>query len=142
MKEALIYLVLLVSKKDNYVYNYCYHFFANEYKYPLEDNLRCIRDKKIENVRSIEEIQNEDYTTDDEELYETRLREIKQEYKVISMELLEYYDKLKKEIPTEADMQIEILLDRLNIRKFNLDEYVQIKKEIDREIKLDNLGIK
>jgi hypothetical protein len=139
-KEKLIYVVLLINKKDKYDYLYTYSFNTNIN--PMYDDLRCIRKEEIDVVRSIEEIQNEDYTTDDIEIYETRLREIKGEYEVISMELLDHLDQINSELlKNDAELQIESLLDNLGITKYKLNEYTEIKKRIIRDNKLNSLGI-
>lgn len=109
MKESLIYVILLVTRGNEYEYEYTYYSPTNTN--PMDDDLRCIRKKDIENVRSLEEIENEDYTIDDNELYEIRLREIRAEYKIISEELLDYTNLIEKELgKQEGTLQIELLL--------------------------------
>lgn len=137
MKESLIYVILLVKRGNEYVYNYCYHFTN-----PIDDDLKCIRNENIDDVQSIEEIENEHYTIDDNESYEIRLREIRAEYKIISEELLDYTNLIEKELgKQEGTSQIELLLDQLDIKNFSLNEYKEIKKRITRNNKLNDLGI-
>jgi len=142
MKESLIYVVLLVKRGNDYDYgyDYYYHFYNNTN--PIDDDLRCIRKKDIDEVSSIEEIENDNYTIDDGDLYKIRLREIRAEYKIISKELLDYIDQIKGELDKqEAELQIDHLLEILNIRNFTLSEYSKIKKKIIRDNKLNDLGI-
>lgn len=140
MKESLIYVILLAKRVNDYYYDYYYSFPTNSD--PMDDDLKCIRNKDILEVRSIEEIENDDYNIDDEDLYEIRLREIRAEYKIVSKELLDYIDQVNEELEKqEAELHIEHLLEILDIKNFTLSEYREIRKKIFRDNKLNDLGI-
>lgn len=138
MKESLIYLVLLVDRKDRYCYEYKYRFYINTN--PMDDSLSCLRNKNIENVRTIEEIENDEYTTNDDELFEIRLRDMKGEYSIISKELIDYYDDNLNNNTEFKEFIFPSLLTDLDL-EIDLDEYRNIKKRIIRNSKLSDLGI-
>lgn len=140
-EEKLIHIVLLINKKDKYDYLYHKYFYTNEN--PIYDNLRCIGDMDIDEVSSIEEIENRGIV-DDDEIYKNRLREIKGEYNIESIELLEYCKHIENNEPVkdEAELYISHLLDMLELEGLDLNEYQIIKKRIDRNSKLEDLGIK
>ena len=111
MINSLIHILILENKQtENQHLGKYYQTNEN----PNDSLLKCIRHCEIENVRSIDEIISDEYTTDDEKAYQIRFREIKSEYKIISEEL------------------------GINV---DLKEYENYKKSITRNQNLNNLGI-
>mgnify|MGYP003509861752 CR=1 FL=1 len=95
---------------------------------PIDDKLKCLRYSEISEVRSFEEIQEDDYHIDDEVIYDIRFSEIKSVYNIESEELSLYLSKIEEEYRY-------IELDEMNLT-IDIKEY---KKSINRDSQLSEL---
>jgi hypothetical protein len=96
---------------------------------PLDDKLSCLRKINLPEVRDYEEILEDEYHCNDEDLTEIRFNEIKSVYKINSKELSDYILNLK-------DYEVNILMDMLGL-DIDLESYKQdlIKNSRDHKIK-------
>ena len=121
-----IYVVSLENRHNTNSYIYKINKNIN----PLNDNLKELKNEDIENVRSFDEILNEDYIAEDEYIFETRFREINSEYKIIAEEILDYYNIIKTKFSAdEAELEFNHTLEILNISKNKIDSYKSLKRD-------------
>lgn len=99
---------------------------------PIDDKLRCLRYIEIDGVRSFEEIQDDDYHTDDDVIYDIRLREIKSVYNIESEELSLYLSKIEEDY-------IDIEMVELNLTSIDINEYKRFIKSNNRDSKISEL---
>jgi len=122
--------IYVVSLENRHNSTRSYIYKINKNTNPLKDNLKELKDKDIENVRSFDEICNEDYIADEQYIFETRFREINSEYKIISEEILDYYNIIKSKFsPDEAELEFKHTLEMLNISKNKIDSYKLLKRD-------------
>lgn len=135
MKESLIHVVLLADRRDEYDFKYVKHYNSDV----IDDDLKCLRYIDIKDVRSYDEIQYDEYTVDDSEIYKIRFNEIKSSYKLIISELLDYHDDLIDKLPSqEADAIFDNLL-IFHLPKVDINEYSNIKRRLLRNSQIEDV---
>lgn len=122
MKFKKVYIVILCDRISN-VHFTSYHKSRTN---PINNGFVFLSD--LPGIISISEIMNE-HCVFEEEAYEIRLSEIKKVYKVISMEISEYYNTLDDKMKSFF----------LEYAKINFNKYMLNKSIYDRNNKIDEV---